>query len=262
MKSKFFNLFIFLIIGTIVSCDDDESDIKPEACFTIASNENKAGEAVQFTNCSKNATMFVWDFGDGETSIEKQPSHIYAQQGSYNVTLLAGEDTNTDGVLSQLDNPSSVSNSIEVDPNRLSIDLTILDATSWSQSNASLDVVVDANVNLFVSQASADAGKADLTLKSDNNGKAKIYDLVAGTYYLSVDKGDLSNSKDGFLIAGVFQSQEDVDNSPFQSGAAVGGIKYMDLNGDFVLNDDDKSQFILITVKNDETYTKEIVIGK
>ena len=261
MKLNFFYLFIFLVIGALISCDDDDPDVNPEACFTTASDENKAGEAIQFNNCSKNATMFAWDFGDGETSTEQQPSHTYARQGSYDVVLLAGEDTNSDGVLSELDNPSSVSNSIEVSPDQLSIDLTILDASSWSEGNTSLDVAVDSDVNLYVSQAAADADNPLLTLKSDSDGKAKIYDLEAGTYYLSVNKGDLSHNKDGFLIAGVFQYQEDVDSSPVQSGAAVGGIKYLDLNGDFIINDDDKTQFVLIMVEDDETSTREVVIG-
>ncbi|MEM6525260.1 MAG: PKD domain-containing protein [Bacteroidota bacterium] len=30
---------------------------------------------------------FVWDFGDGNSSNEKEPTHIYASQGSYTVTL-------------------------------------------------------------------------------------------------------------------------------------------------------------------------------
>lgn len=36
---------------------------------------------------SVSSSSFLWDFGDGNTSVEKNPSHVYAQIGSYLVTL-------------------------------------------------------------------------------------------------------------------------------------------------------------------------------
>ncbi len=44
--------------------------------------------AVQFTDQSVGAiTAWLWDFGDGATSVEQNPQHIYAQGGTYTVTL-------------------------------------------------------------------------------------------------------------------------------------------------------------------------------
>ncbi|MEE0620122.1 MAG: PKD domain-containing protein, partial [Prevotella sp.] len=44
----------------------------------------------QFTNLSTdNARSFAWDFGDGTTSTERNPMHIYAEAGSYTVKLTA-----------------------------------------------------------------------------------------------------------------------------------------------------------------------------
>ncbi len=42
---------------------------------------------VQFINESKNAETFHWDFGDGQTSTEKDPRHVYNSGGLYKVTL-------------------------------------------------------------------------------------------------------------------------------------------------------------------------------
>ena len=47
-----------------------------------------------FTNTSFNASSFMWDFGDGNTSTEKSPTHTYASTGTYNVVLTA---TNVSG---------------------------------------------------------------------------------------------------------------------------------------------------------------------
>lgn len=42
---------------------------------------------VQFTNQTPNATTFLWNFGDGTTSTQQNPTHTYAQNGTYNVSL-------------------------------------------------------------------------------------------------------------------------------------------------------------------------------
>jgi TonB-dependent starch-binding outer membrane protein SusC len=44
----------------------------------------------------------------------------------------------------------------------------------------------------------------------------------------------------GYRTDGLFQSQEDVNNSPTQSLARPGSIKYVDINGDGVINVDDR----------------------
>ena len=53
---------------------------------------------VQFTDESvvANPTAWLWEFGDGNTSTEQHPSHTYAEQGAYSVTLTV---TNDDGPL-------------------------------------------------------------------------------------------------------------------------------------------------------------------
>lgn len=43
---------------------------------------------VNFTDMSNNASAWFWIFGDGQTSIEENPQHFYAQQGEYPVTLI------------------------------------------------------------------------------------------------------------------------------------------------------------------------------
>lgn len=47
-----------------------------------------------FDNNSRAGTDFIWDFGDGTTSAEVNPTHLYSSPGTYNVRLIA-IDTNT-----------------------------------------------------------------------------------------------------------------------------------------------------------------------
>ena len=44
---------------------------------------------VSFFNTSSNAITYLWEFGDGTTSILENPTHTYANPGNYSVTLTA-----------------------------------------------------------------------------------------------------------------------------------------------------------------------------
>ncbi len=45
--------------------------------------------SVLFTNSSSHADNFLWDFGDGNSSTQSNPSHQYTQFGVYDITLIA-----------------------------------------------------------------------------------------------------------------------------------------------------------------------------
>jgi len=62
----------------------------PAAGFTANVTEGNAPLAVQFTDESAgNVTAWAWDFGDGNTSTERNATHIYANPGAYTITLNA-----------------------------------------------------------------------------------------------------------------------------------------------------------------------------
>ncbi|PKL60993.1 MAG: hypothetical protein CVV31_13800, partial [Methanomicrobiales archaeon HGW-Methanomicrobiales-2] len=62
----------------------------PVANFTVTPAEGNAPLAVIFTDTSAgNVTAWFWDFGDGSTSTDPNPGHIYASAGTYTVTLNA-----------------------------------------------------------------------------------------------------------------------------------------------------------------------------
>jgi PKD repeat protein len=62
----------------------------PKASFTsqIVPTPNQPGVTVQFTDTTlQNHTSWLWNFGDGNTSTAQNPTHVYATEGSYTVTL-------------------------------------------------------------------------------------------------------------------------------------------------------------------------------
>lgn len=103
MKTKRFRIlaqtfFLGAVISmfTFTACndDDDEAVKDPVASFQYEVSATNALEVV-FTNYSQDASSYAWNFGDGETSVEENPTHIFAAEGTYTVTLTA---TNSAGV--------------------------------------------------------------------------------------------------------------------------------------------------------------------
>ena len=77
------NIILFLIlVGILASC------AKPVANFTYRKDAANSS-AFKFENQSKKASNFAWDFGDGATSHEANPSHSYKSTGDYKVILKA-----------------------------------------------------------------------------------------------------------------------------------------------------------------------------
>jgi len=76
-------------------CADDPPPADCEASFEA---ENIDSLSVQFTAYfeavdSASAVSWLWDFGDGNTSTEENPIHVYASDGLYEVTLTIISET-------------------------------------------------------------------------------------------------------------------------------------------------------------------------
>ncbi len=64
--------------------------VTPEPAFTVSDTLGTCPPLiVNFTNGASNYTSFRWDFGDGSTSSALNPSHFYANPGTYNAVLSA-----------------------------------------------------------------------------------------------------------------------------------------------------------------------------
>ena len=81
-------------LGSDVSTIEVNVVAIPLPSFTYTAN---FGELI-FTNTSTNSESFIWNFGDGNTSTEANPTHIYTQSGTYEITLL-GQSAICDDVL-------------------------------------------------------------------------------------------------------------------------------------------------------------------
>ena len=82
------NLFFFVMISFLIaSCG------KPISNFAYKIEGKYAPAKVKFENKSEKADSYTWDFGDGNTSMEESPEHIYSGSGNYTVKLMASKGT-------------------------------------------------------------------------------------------------------------------------------------------------------------------------
>ncbi len=77
-------LFLLIAgIGLFLACKKDEPSEPPKVgiFFSIADKQ------VAFTSLTKRVASWNWDFGDGKSSTEANPVHVYESGGYYTVTL-------------------------------------------------------------------------------------------------------------------------------------------------------------------------------
>ncbi len=90
-------LLIVVMIFNFASCEDNNlpevgsiTDVTPpSASFSATQGEGSGDEwkNYRFSNKSNSATMFLWDFGNGNTSTDFEPTTTYSGEGTYTITL-------------------------------------------------------------------------------------------------------------------------------------------------------------------------------
>jgi len=72
------------------------NEISLNACFKPSRNSGEAPLVVQFSpSCSTgNAQEFTWDFGNGQTSVERKPTFTFEEAGEYEVKLEVSDANN------------------------------------------------------------------------------------------------------------------------------------------------------------------------
>ncbi len=136
------------------------------------------------------------------------------------------------------------------EPQSTSLEITVWDATQWSAAKPKGDLAIDAWVSLYLSQKDYADSIPAIEGRTDINGKIIFKKVSAGVYYIKVTHGSKSNIFNrsakqnglyaGYANAGVFQNQSEINAAATQAGAAPGDFKWVDVNADGVINNDDR----------------------
>ena len=97
-------LFILILILVIDSCEKSNrnnviSDPVPRVGFSVSNRRIPAGDSVEFKDSSLyNPISWYWTFGDGRTSMLKNPSHTYVNSGIYSIGLKVSNNVGSDSI--------------------------------------------------------------------------------------------------------------------------------------------------------------------
>lgn len=171
MKNK--NTIIYLLSGFIffTSCKKESAKPGPDPFYAVSID----GFTVTFTNQTKGATSYKWDFGDGGTSTDESPSHTYPSKGKFVPTLYA---TSSDGVTKEASTVIFISkaSAIKMDDGTLSdwdtVTHNVITAGAGSGNFITSKYDYDGNnVYVYFEQhtTKADGNIYDLYIDADNN---------------------------------------------------------------------------------------------
>ncbi len=133
MKNNF-HLILSVIYVTLIGVGCTKI---PEPCFkfdnTITYNQ---GDTVTFENCSIDGSSYMWYFGDGSTSTEANPKHVFESPGHFTLILIV---TSANGKKS-----TGIGQGIDISlkpPKKMWINKVILSSFSTSYYNPDIYMV-------------------------------------------------------------------------------------------------------------------------
>lgn len=193
---------------------------------SAAFTSSTTGRTVQFTNTFTQTANFLWNFGDGATSTSANPTHTYAKDSTYTVTLTA---TNNCG----FDSTGSTVNIVTKDfaanaitgltsgctlSNLAVVRLSVQNLRSTAAQNVSVAYQLNGgtvNTGTIAAIAGNSAATANFTQRADLSAD--------GTYTIKAwvnDAGDFDRSNDTVSITVVNQARP---NAAFASQNGTNG---------------------------------------
>jgi len=228
-------LVVFAAVLFMFSCGgDDTPAVVPTVDFTHERQVVEPGVEVAFISTHTDATSFAWDFGDGNTSTDQNPTHTYTSTGNYAVSLTVTSSTG--------DNAISASSVVVGDRYMAvwaveSISFTNADGNAWDEDGGpdllyGFAAVSDGSIPLFdlgmdITEDDFPIGLryeaiADQPLFTDENWAFILFENDEP--FNQVDGS--SDVMSGFEINPVTQALDDVDYETGQGVFRIAGNGY------------------------------------
>lgn len=240
MRKKVFILtLISLLFASFVftSCKKEDEPEEPEMSIDATKNYMKAPFTVNFTNTSvangHEFQSFEWDFDDGETSTEENPSHEFTEPGLYMVDLLATDQAgDTFGTTKRI---TAYGNITAWEPNYFTI---YNDALTNIEDTISIYFNVRDSDGEIYDYTTAGVFNIEDDVSSESDAiQFQIHDyqlpLTSGSVTLEIyeyDGGDVVNPDTDELIWGHTVNTSDVvpinDEGPYLPDYNAGGTEF------------------------------------
>ncbi len=180
-------------IGTaeVIVAQDDSA--LPTSAFAT----NPDNFTIVFENQSLgDVDSYLWDFGDGNTSTEANPTHTYEVPGTYTACLTVSNDCGSNSNCETL----SVSNA-------LTVSLNISEVTCFGQADGAIEIIINGGLAPYTIVSDPDVGSSET-----------LIGLSAGDYNIEVQD---SNGDIVMVMATVLEPTE-MDNYEQITDASAG----------------------------------------
>ncbi len=120
---------VVVVDGSATLVNVDLQVATPVVNFT-SNSINSCGGNISFTDLSGSSTSWLWSFGDGTTSTQQNPTHLYTNNGNYDVKLKISNCVGTDSLLKlnyltvTINTPPSVQSATAIGCGSASVTLT------------------------------------------------------------------------------------------------------------------------------------------
>lgn len=204
--------------------------LPPVANFTADVTQTCTG-SIKFTDLSTNTpTSWNWNFGDGQTSTLKNPTHVYANNGTYTVVLTAtnayGNNTLTKTAYITVNKPSgpTIANQSSCGPSAFTLSITTTDTLSWADSTGT----VVSNANPFttpvLTQTRTYWVSSSVTAPSYHVGPT--YPSGATNYTQATERGEVFNVLKPGILQSVYVNASGAGNRTIRLLNAGGTVLY------------------------------------
>ncbi|MBW1295378.1 PKD domain-containing protein [Aquimarina litoralis] len=126
-------IWILIVAVAFLGCEDDDDASLPQVTASFAQTINQDTGVVSFINLSENADSYTWNFGDGTTSTEINPTKIYPT-GNYTVILTAKNVAGAEGTFEDeifINIPLPITFPINFDDTNVNYDVTTFNGAAF-----------------------------------------------------------------------------------------------------------------------------------
>ncbi len=200
-----------------------QSQTNPVANFTFSGANNPAPCNVSFTNTSSNATSYQWDFGDGSSSTQQNPSHTYTAGGAYSVTLKAINEYGNH-TITKIVNIGNSYSSVRITSTTVnSMSFTDDNGSGWDYVDGPDLYLTISDVNTNIYQTSSTVNDLTQSMLPRNFTWSPAYEVenLSDTWYIDLWDADTPDDDDYIGYVGFTMSNYTSGSNPYPSSITV-----------------------------------------
>ncbi|MCD6299382.1 MAG: PKD domain-containing protein [Thermoplasmata archaeon] len=209
-QKRFFGVMAVLAsLAVVSSAFSVVEGIGPHADFYWEPAEPTDMQVVNFhDNSSGGAIVWVWDFGDGNSSCDRNPSHMYADNGVYTVRLTVWDSSDVMDTVTKTINVSNVPPVADAGGDRILRNMTV-------NFNASSSYDADGHIASY-SWAFGDGAIASGVTTKHKYGSD-------GTYNVTLNITDNDGAYDTDAVQITVDTADPLTNATFEGNEGTGG---------------------------------------